>query len=30
VTGEVHEHDIESGDGYRDSEDNIMCRRGFC
>lgn len=30
VTWEVSEHDVECGDGYRDSEDNIMCRMGFC
>ena len=29
VTWEPHEHDVEH-DGYRDSEDNIMVRGGFC
>ena len=29
VTWEAHEHDVECGDGYRDAENNIMCRGGF-
>lgn len=30
VTWEPKEHDKESGNGYRDHEDNIMVRGGFC
>ena len=30
VFWEPKEHDVEAGDGYKDHEGNVMCRKGFC